>query len=713
MTNETHRTHDPDAALRAALYPGSIAIIGASDNPNKIGGRPLVYLERFGFTGEVYPVNPSRPLTLGRRTFPDLASLPQVPDMVIVAVAGQAAVEAVQEAATRGVKVALVMASGFGETGPAGRAEEQKMVAAARAAGMRIVGPNTQGLANFGNGAVASFSTMFIETPPAVGPVGVISQSGALSVVPYHLLRTRGIGVRHSHATGNDADVSVCELATVVAEDPELELLLLYLEGIPDPWNLAKAAAIARRRGMPVVALKSGRTPAGQQAAMSHTGALANEDRVVDAFLEQHGILRVQTVNELVESADLYLKGWRPRGRRLVAISNSGAVCVLAADAATAAGLPMAKLADDTRARLGRILPGFATTANPIDITAALLTNSNLFGDILPVIAADSAADAFLIGVPVAGAGYDVDAFARDSARFAADTGKPIVVAAPQASVAAKFTERGLSVYTTESDALRALGHFLAHCELIERVAQRPPPLPVPPSRSAGAPTMLNEADSLALLARAGLPVVQHRLCVDADQAVAAWRAIGGPVAVKGCSSAVAHKSELGWVHLKVDGEAAVRAACAAIDAAAQAARVPLDGLLVAAMTGGRRELMLGARVDPVFGPVVLVGDGGRYVEAMPDVRVLLAPFDETQVLRELRRLRIAPLLDGVRGEPPLDVAAFCAAAVALGRLMAERAAGVVNVDVNPLMVGAQGEGCVALDAVVYRADGSIGERVA
>ncbi|HMN79340.1 MAG TPA: acetate--CoA ligase family protein [Burkholderiaceae bacterium] len=706
--NETLRRHDPDHALRAALYPRSIAVIGASDNPNKIGGRPLVYLERFGFGGEVYPVNPSRATALGRRTFPDLASVPQVPDMVIVAVAGQAAVDAVHEAAARGVKVALVMASGFSETGADGRANERKMVAAARAAGMRIVGPNSQGLANFGNGAVASFSTMFIETPPAIGPVGIVSQSGALSVVPYHLLRTRGIGVRHSHATGNDADVSVCELATIVADDPQLELLLLYLEGIPDPWNLAKAAAIARRRGMPVVALKAGRTPAGQQAAMSHTGALANEDRVVDAFLEQHGILRVQTVNELVDSAALYLKGWRPRGRRLVAISNSGAVCVLAAAAATAAGLPMAKLADDTRAQLGRILPGFATTANPIDITAALLTNSNLFSDILPVIARDPAADAFLIGVPVAGAGYDVDAFARDSATFAADTGKPIVVAAPQAGVAAKFAERGLAVYTTESDALRALGHFLSHHELIERVATRqPPPLPAPPEQAAGSPTMspamLNEADSLALLADAGVPVVRHRMCGDADEAVAAWRALGGPVAVKGCSSAVAHKSELGWVHLKLESEAAVRTACAAIAGSAKAAGLPLDGLIVAAMTGGRRELMLGARIDPVFGPVVLVGDGGRYVEAMPDLRVLLAPFDEAQVLRELRRLRIAPLLDGVRGEPPLDVAAFCTAAVTLGRLMADRAAGVVNVDVNPLMVGAQGEGCVALDAVVYR----------
>ena len=247
-----------------------------------------------------------------------------------------------------------------------------------------------------------------------------------MSVVPYGLLRERGIGVRHSHATGNDCDVTIAELASLVAEDPDLKLLLLYLEGISDPKHLADTARIARERDLPVIALKSGRTAAGQEAARSHTGALANEDRLVDAFFEKHGIWRARDTAELVGSAEMYLKGWKPKGRRLVAISNSGAVCVMAADAATAVGMPMAKIADRTRADLARILPAFATITNPIDITAALLTNSRLFSDILPVLAQDPAADAFLIGIPVAGQGYDVDAFARDSAEFARATGKPL-----------------------------------------------------------------------------------------------------------------------------------------------------------------------------------------------------------------------------------------------------------------------------------------------
>ena len=312
-------TPDPRDALRIALAPRSIAVIGASENPNKIGGRPIAYLSRFGFRGEVYPINPARETVQGLRAYPGLSALPAVPDVVVIAVPGQLAVDAVAECAAAGVRLAIVMASGFGETpDPVAQALERTMVSTARAAGMRLVGPNSQGLANFGNGAVPNFSTMFVETPARDGPIGIISQSGAMSVIPYGLLRARGLGVRHAHATGNDADISVCELATAVVEDPDLKLLLLYLEGLPDPWNRAEAARIARRRSLPIVVLKSGRSAAGAEAARSHTGALATEDRVVDAFLEDQGIWRVRTTVEMVDMAELYLKGWKPKGRRLV-----------------------------------------------------------------------------------------------------------------------------------------------------------------------------------------------------------------------------------------------------------------------------------------------------------------------------------------------------------------------------------------------------------
>ncbi len=686
-------------SLRAALDPASVVVIGASENPDKIGGRPLFYLARHGFRGKVFAVNPKRTETQGFPTVPSLADLPVAPEAAIVVVPGAAAEEAVAQCARMGVKVCVTMSSGFGETGTEeGLAAEARMVASARAAGMRMIGPNAQGVANFGTGAVLSFSSMFIEEPPMDGPVGVVSQSGAMSVVPYGMLRSRGIGVRYAHATGNDADVNVAELAAECAADPDLRLLLLYLESIPDPAPLAEAARVARARGLPIVALKSGRTAAGQQAARSHTGALANEDRLVDAFLEDLGIWRADDLRGLVQATELYLKGWKPRGRRLVAISNSGAVCVMAADAATRHGMAMAPIAQDTRDAMKGVLPAFATVTNPIDLTAALLTNSALFSQILPILEKDPAADACLIGLPVAGAAYDVEAFARDTAAFAQATGMPTVAAIPQQPIAAPFRKRGVPVFETEAEAVAALAQLCGHHE---RMASARDVAPARPAALRSA-RMLNEADSLDLLAVAGIAVVKHRLCTSADEAATALREFGGPVAVKGCSRDVAHKSELGLVRLGVADEAGVRQAFAALRDILARHGHAFDGVLVASMAKGRRELLLGAHVDAQFGPVVVVGDGGKYVEAMPDTAVLLPPFRREDVVRALRRLRIAPLLSGVRGEPPMAVEAFADAAVAVGQLMLEHVPRITSLDVNPVLVGDAGRGCVALDAVVF-----------
>ena len=457
---------------------------------------------------------------------------------------------------------------------------------------------------------------------------------------------------------------------------------------------------MAHARNLPIVALKPGRTPAGQAAAKSHTGALANEDRVVDAFLRQHGIRRVDDMAAMIDSVELYLKGWTPRGRRLVVISNSGATCVLAADAASAAGMPMAALSEGTQAGLRAVLPSFAATANPVDITAALLTNSGLFSQILPVLAQDPAADAFMIGVPVAGAAYDVPVFARDAAAFAAQTGKPLTITAPQPSVAGPFKAAGLPVFPYETQAVAALDGFIRHHALIEQARGRPAAPPAAPAR-AGEPRLLNEADSLKRLNAAGIAVMPHRLCGSEAEAEAAFAALGGgPVVLKACSADVAHKSEYGLVRLNLGDAAAVREAFAAVRKSAQAAGFRFDGALVAPMLRGRREMLLGAHRDPVFGAVVLLGDGGKYVEAMPDTALLLPPFAAADALAALDTLRIGPVLHGVRGEGAMDRDALAAAAVAVGQLMLEDPA-IVSLDINPLLLGSAGEGATALDAVV------------
>ena len=377
-------------------------------------------MKRYGYRGAIYPINPARAEVQGLKAYPDVASLPQAPELAIVAVSGEEAVGAVAACAARGVKVCVVMSSGFGEIGAAGRALQERMLAAARAAGMRLVGPNCQGLANFATGAVANFSTVFNEMEGRDGPVAIVSQSGACSQAIYALARERGLDVRHVHATGNEADVTVADLAAEIVAEDGVRLLLLYMEAIADPERLAAAAEAARARDLPIVAVKAGRTESGRRAASSHTGALASEDRVVDAFFERHAIWRVDDPYALVAAGQLYLEGWRPRGKRFVALSNSGASCVMAADAADELGLPLAEFPPAAREKLAAVLPGFATASNPLDVTGALLGNALLFANALPVLAAEVESDLMLVALPVAGAGYDVAGFARDFAALRA-----------------------------------------------------------------------------------------------------------------------------------------------------------------------------------------------------------------------------------------------------------------------------------------------------
>jgi acyl-CoA synthetase (NDP forming) len=679
--------------LQAALSPRSIAVIGASDNPHKVGGRPILYLQRYGYRGAVYPVNPGRATVQGLRAFARVEDLPEAPELAIVAVAGDEAVRAVESCAAQGVKVAVVMASGFGETGAAGLRVQQALVETARRAGMRLIGPNCQGLANFATGVVANFSTIFHEMEGRDGPVAIVSQSGANSQAIYTLVMRKGLGVRHVHATGNEADVTVADLAEAVVEDPGVRLVLLYMEAIKDPQRLALAAEKARDRGIPIVALKAGRTARGQKAASSHTGALASEDRVVDAFFERHAIWRAADPHELVSAAVLYASGRAPRGRRLVVVSNSGASCVMAADYSEQRGIPLAQISSNARERMREVLPGFAALENPIDVTGALLSDSALFGAVLPIVGDDAQSELALLAIPVAGTGYDVPRFAKDLSVFAESYGHAVAVAAPQESVRAPFERLGIAAFEREREAIDALAQCADHAALMRRPAATPAR-----GIQVGATRFLNEVESLALLEKAGLPAIEHVLCRSEEEAIRTAERFAGPVVMKACSPDVPHKSDHGLVALNpADPRAEFRRQMNEV----AKLRARFEGVIVARLAPRGRELALGARLDPQFGPVVLIGDGGIYLEALKDFRLLLPPFTEDDVARKLAELRVAPLLAGVRGQPARDVAAFSAMAVRLGAAMLRWDGAVASVDLNPVIVFETGAGAVAVDALV------------
>jgi len=680
-------------SISALLNPSSVAIFGASQNPEKIGGRPIRFMKEMGFAGAIYPINPRREEVQGLTCYPNLEALPGVPDTAIIAVPKDHVLETIKACADRGVKACVVMASGFGEAGDAGKAAEEEMLAIAAKTGMRIVGPNSQGLANFHNGAVLNFSTMFIEEPPKAGPVACISQSGAMSVVPYGMLRQRGIGVGHCHATGNDADVTVSELAAEVVLDPKVKLCILYMESLRDPENLALAAQRARDKGVPIIALKAGRSEDGRRAAASHTGAIATEDRVIDAFLERHGIWRAEGTEAMVHAAELYLQGWKPSGKRVAVVSNSGATCVLAADAIERFGMKLARFSPETEESIRQALPDFAASRNPVDITAALLTDSGLFGKVLPRAGEDAEVDIVLIGIPVSGKGYDFERFAQDTADFIRDYSKPVVLAAPQRDVRAAFARHGVPTFETEDGAIRALAQFTNHLALM-KLAQGGK---VKHGKQGGASSTLDEHASLDIVSAKGVLVPRRQICATVDEVIAFLGTCPNGIVLKANSSEVPHKSEHGLVRVGLKTSTDVSRHFAEIKGKMEEMGLQFDGVLSAEMLASGLELVVGGHIDPTFGPIVIVGEGGVAVEAMPDNQLLLTPFSSSDVEVALAKLRIGPLFKGVRGARPLSAQAVFQAAKAVADLL--EGGEVFSVDINPLILTP--ETATAADALI------------
>lgn len=718
--------------LLSLLSPRSVAVLGASDNAVKAGGRPIDYMRRQGFAGAIYPVNPNRATIQGLTAYPSLDALPAAPDLVVISVPGSEVEQAIDQCLAIGARGAVIYSSGFAELGEAGAVQQRRLVERARAGGLRLFGPNTQGLANFASGAIAHFSTMINEEPGQDGPVAIVSQSGAGSAIVYGGLRRKGIGVRYMVATGNEADVSAAEVVRAVLHDEQVRVVLLYIESLRDPQVLAQAARLAHERDVPILAVKAGRTRSGQLTASSHTGALAGEDALVDAFLRRHGIVRVADFRELAEYCQVFVGGQRPRGNGVVAISNSGATCVLAADAAEDEGLRLVEFDTAGTEALRAVLPSYVSARNPIDMTTALLGQPQIFGRTLDAVAARGAADMIHVGFPIGGEGYDFDDFSAQTGRFAAASGVPVVVSANQEWVAQAFRQHGVPVFDSERAAMRALGLLSRYAQARATVLAAPlaplePPAAmaamgatsVPASGGAAAASAtitLDEVQSLAQLAAAGLPAVAHRLCRDRVQVRRAVAELGLPVVAKGVSASITHKSEYGLVRLGLDSEERALAAFDELDAMlvtlAAEQGVEHGGVLIARQHKGAFELAIGAHRDPVYGPVVMIGQGGVLVEALDDVQFLPAPFSAAQARDAIARLHVARAFGAVRGMPAVDVERLAAMLVALGDWFAGGEAGseAESVDANPVIVPRGDAAPVIVDAVVVRraADGEV-----
>lgn len=457
--------------LSSLLHPRAVAVVGASDNPDKVGGRPLRHLISHGFAGKLYPVTQRGDPVQGLTSYTSLAALPEAPDVAILSVPADRARAEIETCVRLGIPNVLLFSSAFAEVGDAGRKAQEELAALCRDAGIRLLGPNTLGVANFANGAVLSFASVYLDYPHQDGPVAIVSQSGAFGVAAYALLRSNGIGVRYVCTTGNQADVDVTDCIAELSGDASLRVMLIYLEEVKNVAALRAALEQARRRGIAILAVVGGVTAEGARSAGLHTGStgfggLSGAELV--AVFRDTGCRIADSLPDQCDSVPLYLGPDVADAEGLVLISNSGASCVIAADVATALGLPLAHLSPLTRQTLGETLPDFSLNRNPLDLTAMLLTDPGLLGRVLGIALADPAASMAALGlVAIGGPSYDLPRFVRESAEVVKRSGKPCVIHSPDPRVRLAFAQAGFPVYASERAALEALRDWRSHLAVI------------------------------------------------------------------------------------------------------------------------------------------------------------------------------------------------------------------------------------------------------
>lgn len=698
------------SGLDALFAPRSIALVGASDNAARIGGRPLKYLRASGYDGAVYPVNPSRETVQGEKAYAAIADLPEVPELAILAVPAAAVRQAVEDCVAAGVKAATIFAAGFAEMGDAGKEEQARIVEIARAGGLRLLGPNCLGAADSSIGYYGTFSIMLDEAFLSPGPVGIVSQSGAYGSHVAHLARERGLGIRHWITTGNECDVDMAEALRWMVDRDGVRVIMAYAEGVRSKEVFFEALRIARERKIAVVLLKVGRSEVGATAVGSHTAALSGSDAIFDAICRQFGVYRARSTAEQIDIAYAVARAGIPAGNKAGIFSMSGGLGIQMADDVDEAGLDVAPMPGDAQAELKALLP-YASPVNPIDATAQAMTDLPLMSRYIETVMSKGGYDIF---IAILGTAPALPSYAGRLAEAleAAAKGYPQIIRAVTMNAPAEavraYEDRGFLVFDDSVALARALGALVQFGKSFHTAASGAasgdlPALPAPIAQAGP----LSEYGAKQVLAQAGIAFPREILAATPEEAAAAGAEIGFPVVIKICSPQIAHKTEVGGVVVNVKDEAAAREAAALVlDRAAKAAPgAMVEGVLVAPMIGGGVEVIAGISKDPSLGPVVMFGLGGVLVEVLKDVTFRAVPFDAGEARRMIAETTAGKVLQGVRGAGRADIDALADTLAALSRFAAANEDRVAGVDINPLKVMPEGEGVAALDALVLLED--------
>ncbi len=691
----------PRANLYPLFQPESVAVIGASGDPTRIGGRPIAYMNAFGYKGAILPVNPKYDTVQGLPSYPTIADLPTAPDVAIVAVPATFTEAAVEALAMCGTKAAIVFTAGFSETGAAGATHEARMLAAARAHGMRLLGPNCLGLFNLRCAFYGTFTTSFERVVPRPGAIGIASQSGAYGTHLFGIASERALGVSCCVTTGNECDLNVGDIIGWMAEDDATEVIAVYSEGIRDGEGFRAALDLARRNRKPVIMMKVGRSAVGKSAARSHTAAMTGDDAAFDAILSEHGVVRARTTEELLDIAYLALRRIFPAGNTLGVLTVSGGAGVLIADAAEAVGLPMPEMPQAAQAALREILP-YSNPQNPVDCTGQALNDMSLAGRFAEATVGQGAYRSILGFFTHVGAGTLGLELRRQLQKVRGAHPDRLfvlsILACPEQ--VRDWEGDGFSVF---ADPSRAVGAIHAMGRFGDAFSAPPPsPLPALPAIVLPAATP-SEAEAKRILAQAGIPAAPEWACATADEAVAATRTLGFPVVMKVISPDILHKSEIGGVLLNVGDAQGVEAGFHLLHerAAKAALGARLEGILVAKQLSGGVECILGVHRDSVFGPIAVFGLGGIFVEILKDFTLRSCPFGELEAETMIRSIRGAPLLQGARGRPPCDIKALATMLSRLSVFAHQAGPRLVSIDLNPVFAMPEGSGAFVADAII------------
>ena len=704
------RLNATQEALDAFLRPRAIAVVGASSDPNTIAGMLFANLVASHFDGTVLPVNKRHPAVQGIVSYPELASCPVVPDLVVVCVPASAAAGVVAEAGDLGVKAVCVISAGFAETGTDGTALQADVVQAAAARGVRLVGPNCTGILS-GNGG-ARFNATFSRTVPPPGRTALLTQSGAFGLAVLEAAEARGLGIGAFVSVGNSADIASNDLLVYWDRDPATDLVLLYLESVQDPrWFIRIARRVARR--VPIVAVKAGRTEAGRRGAASHTAALAAGDAAVDALLQQAGVIRAESMEEMLDLATVLSSQRRFGGRRVAVLTNGGGPGVLAADACESNGLVVPELSELTAARLRSLLPPEASVANPVDMIAS--ATAQQYGQAVRILGAAPEIDALIVvfNTPLLTRSSEVaDELIAARAELGRDV--PLVtVFMNREGPPWALREAGIPSFAFPENAARALGRSVAWQGRRGRPTGRLLRPDVDAHRvgrlvaaafGRASDGWLAAADAQALLDAYGIAAARAMYVRTPDEAGAAQIELGCTVVVK--VAAAIHKSDVGGVRLGVTTPAAAADAVRAIRADLESAGLGgvAGALLVQEQVESGQEMIVGVNHDPLLGAVVMVGLGGKLVEVLGDVALRIAPLTDNDIEEMLQSLKSYRLLTGYRGAPALDVDALRQVLHRVSALVDDLPE-IAEMDLNPVFV--LEKGAVAADVRIRLGDRS------